>query len=258
MEYIQYLRNPGSAFAQKLGYSKELIAIEARYQRNTQQWQTHITNTQQFIQQAGDSCAEKHTAVILGAGLLFDIPLDYLASSFKTVCLIDVVFASYTKNLTRKYSNVHLVEHDLNGLAELSNKHKSISTAPSVNAALPQDLPLPNFIVSANILSQLHLAPVAYLAKHSKLKEVELERFAQKILQSHIELLRNYQDSNICLVTDYLRFTTDKKGEQQQEHALLGLELPAPSKSWHWEFAPRGELRKGLSQSTLVFAYNNF
>ena len=136
-ELSQYLLNPGSQFARKLGYTKELIAINARFKRNQKHWQPHLENTKKVIIDAAEQCKHKETVVILGAGLLFDIPLEYLAKTFTHVFLIDIVFAKKTKNTCRQFNNIYLIEHDLNGLEDKLLTYKKGKALPNPKPRLP-------------------------------------------------------------------------------------------------------------------------
>ena len=257
LELLQYLTNPGSQFARRLGYSKELIAIEARFKRHKILWKAHLDNTQKFILNTARQCPRHDAIIILGAGLLYDIPIKQLSERFKQVYLVDVIFSRSTQNIARKLGNVKTLVHDLNGFAEQNKAFNQPQAVPEIRASLPATEISPNLIVSANILSQLYLAPVHQLQKHSSLSDAEIYNFGKKLLLGHLALLKN-QSAQVCLITDYQRINIDKQNHRQEGSALLDIDLPAPDMEWLWPVAPKGELARNESMETVVYAYANF
>lgn len=256
-ELFQYLRNPGNQFARKLGYSKELIAIDARYRRNKKYWQSHLENSKKVIIEACHRCPEKDTVMILGAGLLYDIPLNFLLDTFKTIYLVDVAFSMQAKKLEKKHNSIKLLTHDLNGLENQVLIKSQLNTLPRIRACLPKIKARPDLIVSANVLSQLYLAPIHLLDQKGSFSDEQLTGFAKEIVQSHINLLKQ-QPGIVCLITDHYRFTINEANNREQESALLDIQLPEPDYSWPWQLAPKGEISRQQSLETLVYAYTNF
>jgi len=255
-EIFQYLRNPGTAYARKLGYSKELIAIEARYKRNKSVWKNHLENSQNAIIEASQNCNKKSAVMILGAGLLYDIPLNFLIENFQKIYLVDLVFANRTQKAASNFDNITLVTHDLNGL-EKQLINPKLNTLPKINASLPSTDIKPDLIVSANVLSQLHLAPIHLLDEKNIASDQQLYNYAKALIQAHIDLLKQ-QSRQVCLITDYIRITTDKNNKEGQESATLDIKLPTPDHHWIWEIAPEGELSEVKSMKSKVYAYVNF
>ncbi len=256
LEACQYLRNPGSTFARQLGYSKELIAIEARYRRHKHLWDRHLRNSQETIHHACEKCRKQDAVMVLGAGLLYDIPLQFLVDRFQVVYLVDVVFSRQTKKLCRNHDKLQLLEHDLNGLATQWRTMKT-GAFPSPAATLPKTNPEPNLVISANVLSQLYLAPVYCLERWQHCSNEKLLAFGQQIIKSHLQLLCR-QQARVCLLSDYQRFHQYANKTVEQEHALLGIELPKPDNTWRWDIAPKGELNNKESMWTRVYAYYDF
>ena len=82
-ELLEYFVTPCEPVFRKLGYLKELIAIEARFRRVGQHWGLHQSRTRDFILEAIKRHEYKQKAVVLGAGLLFDIPLQALSEKLQ-------------------------------------------------------------------------------------------------------------------------------------------------------------------------------
>jgi len=258
IEYFKYLTNPASDTAKTLCQLQEMIAMEARYKRSKKQWDPHLKNSQTLIQTAASKINPNSDIVILGSGLLLDIPIDYLAKRFSTIYLVDVVHLKKTKRLIRKYNNIMLIEHDVTGLAEKMLNSTVDEPVFEPQPSLPCLTDNTRLVVSANMLSQIHLAPVSYADKKFNWSEQKLEDLARKIMHSHVNFL-NELPCQTCLISDNKRLYKDRNHViVSAENILFDIQLPEPDKTWYWEIAPRGELNKHFSMSSLVYAYQNF
>ena len=258
IEFYKYLTNPATHSAKKLGQLRETIAMEARYKRSKKQWDSHLENTKQLIKAAAEDIAEKSDVIILGSGLLLDIPIEYLAKKFSHVYLIDVVHLKTTKQLCKKYNNVLFIEHDVTGLAEqmVHNPADKIDFQPALK--IPKISAKTGLVVSANMLSQIHLSPIFFAEENLDFNEEKLEKLAHDIMSAHLQLLKE-TSCKVCLITDNKRVYKDRNQNiTNAEEVLFNIELPEPDESWYWEIAPIGELDKNLSMTSLVYAYKNF
>ena len=75
LELLEYLTTDCPRYARRLGYLKEAIAIRARQARLKSAWAPHLENSKDVIREAMDRCGRRRTALVLGSGLLLDIPL---------------------------------------------------------------------------------------------------------------------------------------------------------------------------------------
>jgi len=262
IEIFKYLTNPATASAKKMGQLQETIAMEARYQRAKKQWQSHLENSKEIIKAASLNLDNNSEIIILGSGLLLDIPIDFLSKKFNHIYLIDVVHLKKTRNRVKKYQNVSLIEHDITGvsdtmlLAHENNEPYSLNHSPSLK--IPALSPDTGLVISANMLSQLHLAPVYFAEKNFNLDEGQLNILASNIMKSHITLLNN-SPCPVCLLTDHNRIYKNKTGHViSGENVLFDINLPTPDQTWYWEIAPHGELDKKTSMTSFVYAYKNF
>jgi len=258
LELYKYLTTPAPLSARKLGQLKESIAMEARYKRSEKQWQSHLTNSQNIIKKAATHSNKHEEAIILGSGLLLDIPLDFLSMHYRHVYLVDIVHLKHIKKNIGHLKNVSIIEHDVTGLNDTLlksvRKKNDITPSPSIPCLTSNT----GLVVSANMLSQIHLAPVYYAENQLKFREDKLKRLAHNIIQSHIDMLKNTA-CKICLISDFKHFYQNNKHQvQDEESALMEISLPLPEKTWRWEIAPMGELHPDLSMSSLVYAYSNF
>ena len=255
-ELFELLRTPATPFARKIGYHKELIAINARFKRNRAYWRLHLEKTRETITRACEKSTSHNCVVVIGAGSLLDIPIFYLEESFEKVYLLDVVFSRKVINLARKISNVELITHDINGLdvnMGISKKNKSI---PGINASLPEAIVDPDIVISANILSQLPLLPIRYFHKLG-INEQTLYEFGRNIIESHLNLLANLECKS-CLVTDKSRIISQDEDKIETESALFDVALPEANEQWLWQLAPAGEIDPGSDISAEVVAFYDY
>jgi len=258
IEFFKYLSNPASRSAKKMGQLQETIAMEARYKRSKNQWASHLENSKNIIRSATLSVSETSDIIILGSGLLLDIPIKYLAEKFNRVYLVDVVHLRKTKRLTRQYNNVIFIEHDITDLSEqmLNKPATGINFTPALE--IPALSEKTGLVVSANMLSQIHLAPVFYAKKHLNINDLTLEKLAHDIMLSHVSLLTNTH-CKVCLIADHKRLYKDhNQNIIETEEVLFGINMPEPDDSWYWEIAPEGELQKNLSMKSQVYGYKDF
>ncbi|NQV84682.1 MAG: hypothetical protein HQ494_12785, partial [Rhodospirillales bacterium] len=153
-EWLTHLTTPCPEPYRELGYLRELIAIKYRYQRCKAAWAPHLANCKALISEEVHKAFTNKSAVVLGSGLLLDIPIDKLATHFETVYLVDICHLRETRNKTRAYPNVRFIEADICGvLASLMDwKRGSELTNPLPYLELLNDA---NYVVSANLLAQL-------------------------------------------------------------------------------------------------------
>lgn len=238
LEALKYLTTPCAPHLKSMGYLHELIAMEGRYHRCRTAWQFHLEQTKSLIKNAIRHTAGSDKAIVLGAGMLSDIPLHALSTHFNTVELVDICFLKSTKKKAQQYNNVQLRAADITGLA--ANLHASAEIpAPSI----PDDTNLTDadLVISANILSQLPVIPVLYLQKKNPgLKQGELTTFERDIIESHIEML-NRCTGTTCLITEVERTFLNDDRVIETEDLLSGVELGIEGHTWLWDLAPKGE-----------------
>lgn len=233
-ELIEYLLTPCPPEARRLGLLKEAVAIRARHRRCRQAWQGHLERSRQAVLEAAQACPARETALVLGSGALLDIPLGELARQFRTVVLADMVHPLYARLRTLLQRNVRLDTVDLTGvLAALSAAPQHAAPPRPAAPALYREL-RPDLTVSANVLSQLPLAPARAMARRGAGPE-QVEAFSREIVSAHLDLLRRFSGVRL-LLTDTAWITGPSVIDP-----LHGAALPAPLRTWTWEIAPRPE-----------------
>lgn len=239
-EALEYLTTPCPSHFKSMGYLKELIATEARYKRCRTAWHPHLEKTKSVIRDAIDVTAGRAKAVVLGAGILSDIPIHALTKSFDQVVLIDVCFLKQTRKGLREFTNIELLNHDITGIAE------AVYAGAVPDPRLPNELSLSDadLVISANILSQLPLIPTDYLQKviSTPTEEILLE-FSHGIVANHLALLETCPGT-VCLISEVERQFFDGDHIIKTEDLLHGYELQMHGTEWLWDLAPKGEVSK--------------
>jgi len=258
-----------------MGILQELIGVEARADRLKYAWQAHLDLTKSFIlDQASNSSRNK--VVIIGAGLLNDIPLKELAERFQEVVLVDLIFMQSTINQIKYFDNVSFVEIDISGnlkaLYQAIQEYKISGSLQELNARINS---LVNFVpdlfmadkeldlvVSLNLLSQLPLCAEQWLEKQKI--DYDFSCFYKSLIKNHLEYLTRLQakGKKIILISD------TQKQILNSDNQLVAVEssikdlnivdyLPSAKslKSWNWLLAPFGELDSKYQMQLNVEAF---
>lgn len=260
LELLEYLTTSCPKYARKLGYLKEAIAIGARQKRLAGAWTPHLEQSQAVIREAMALCEHRRTALILGSGLLLDIPLDDLSQQFEHVVLADVVHLRAARRKAAAYANVTLVAEDVTGMAADFDFRVSSGWQgdPVPDATAFLDRPQVDLVVSANLLAQLPIFLAAALQRRTRLDGDPLEDFCRAVIEAHLAYLRRF-DAVVCLITEVERAALDKDAAVVQRHdALYGLELPGGGTQWNWDLAPLGEVSRTHALRNRVVGFHDF
>ena len=223
-----------------MGYAREIVATEARHERLADLWALHLSRCRAVVGQAIEHCPERRRAIVLGAGLVADTPVDLLADLFEEVALVDVVHLGAARNAAKRHSNVRLVTHDVT--ESLHHIHGLKLEAAAPTAFL--DDPTIDLVVSANIASQLPLLPMHHLERHG-VPEREAEALGRQLIEAHFEWLSTF-DAQVALITDLERIIRNRDDATiGVVTALLDAKAPDLEEEWHWEIEPIGEVDHG-------------
>ena len=246
------------AYVRNMEYLAETMAMQRRSRRHRSAWQPHLDRSRAFILSAAEQCRQRDTVVVLGAGLLLDVPLSKLSSLFREVILIDIVFLPEIRRQIRSFRNVKLLQYDVTGLAErlYDSVQHGISELPQSSPKMPETVMNAGLAVSLNILSQLWVIPRAYALK--KIPNIDAERiddWCGQMVRSHYDLLSALA-CDVCLVADHEFVKRDREGKViSRGSTVAGFNLPAPDASWTWEIAPAEE-RQPFSKELIVGAWH--
>lgn len=252
-----HLRTSCSPYLRTMGYLGEAIDMRRRARRNRTAWQPHLDAARRFILSMLESRSTKNKAVILGSGLLLDVPLAELSALFRTVLLKDVICLPEIRRELKNYPNVTFTEHDVTGVAGslYRNNLHSLSELPEPATARPADEQDADLVVSLNILSQLWVLPRAYASRLRGIGPEQADEWCARITEAHYASLRALIRP-VCLVADHAFIKRDGNGTIISRGSTVGgLELPAPDQSWIWNIAPLSKESPDLSKELIVGAW---
>ena len=213
LEALQYAATRAVTPREFRPHVRYSVNLWARANRCAKAWAEHENNSRQFVLQSVRKLKQRRTAVVLGSGLLRDVPHNALVAMFDTV--------------------VRIANRDLSGFDDL------LAGRPAEPLDFLRRVPYLDFVVSANLLSQIGTG-----AQH----RLEREKIANvpgdllpKLIQTHLDALAGLP-CKVCLVTDTAFDVIGKDGSMQQHEDLLhGIEIAAPAATWDWPLAPFGE-----------------
>ncbi|KQV68451.1 hypothetical protein [Rhizobium sp. Root1220] len=214
-------------------YIRYSVNLWSRAGRCSRQWAEHEENSRRAILKAMAGLKQTRTAVVLGSGLLRDVPIKELAAVFDTVVLIDLVhIATVRLTLKRKrYRNVRLIERDLSGYEELA------AGKLAEPLGFLRNVPYLDFVVSANLLSQIGRGVQRRL-------EAEPDRMpadtVEQLIAAHLTGLAAAPFAT-CLLTDISYAVIDRTGKRHEETNLLHGVSPPSAAAWSWPVVPLGE-----------------
>jgi hypothetical protein len=223
-----------------MGYLKEAIGIRNRYRRVAQHWQPHIDQCRSMTLRAMERCSSRRKAIVLGGGLLHDVPLAELAASFREVILVDIVHPYFGRWTTRKFKNVRRLAADVTATVEalywVSDEPEE--QLPKSTPTLFLDDPELDFTVSLNLLSQLPCMPTSHLTRQRAHTTGAIDAYARDVIQAHLEYLGDLS-GQVVLITDVERLKIDMmRRVVERKDLLFGLTLPKPGVEWEWQLAP--------------------
>jgi hypothetical protein len=223
-----------------MGYLREIIGTRSRHRRCRQAWASHLEKTKETILAAAERTTSKRKAVVLGSGLLFDIPLAELTGIFGQIVLVDICHLPSIKRMTAGYSNVTIIDHDLSGVVDRLSSPEKIRFIPIPSGDLPESDA--DLVISANVLSQLPHIPAGYLAQlYPESAQPELQKFAGSIVRHHLSQLEQAKGT-VCLITETEHRRTDGNRIVERIDPLFGVD-PGPFDSeWLWSIAPHPEM----------------
>lgn len=157
-EMLLYRLTRAEPWAEAMGYREGAVRLWSRAGRCARAWKPHLDRSRAAILAGAEACARRRTALILGSGVLADVPLRELSRLFEKVVLVDVVHLPTIRWRARRLGNVDCEAIDLSGVAAgLARSVERPWPAPVSRYGL--DDPSVDYVVSLNLVSQLPLAP---------------------------------------------------------------------------------------------------
>jgi len=259
LDLFTHLTTSCSPYVRHLGYLDETIAMRGRYRRHSTAWQPHLDNTRRFILAVADKISNRSKVVILGSGLLLDVPLAELSAMFGEVVLKDIVCLPEIRKQIKEYSNVSFVEHDVTNIAErlYTNRQQGIHELPRVVPSLSEIDENAGLVISLNILSQLWVIPRAYAStQRPSIPHDQVEDWCRQIVEAHYAYVRSLS-CDVCLVADREFLKRDREGSViSRSSTVYDIVLPEPDASWTWNIAPAGNDHRATSKELNVGAWH--
>lgn len=211
------------------------VNLWSRARRCAKAWRDHEDNCQRAVLFKAKDLKMRRTAVVLGSGLIRDVPVEMLARAFDTVILVDRVHLASVRTWLsfKKLENVRLVERDISGYDDLKSGRE-----PEPFAFL-RLVPYLDFVVSANVLSQIGIGVGRQLEKEAP--GAMPENTVERLIAAHLDGLAGLPSAT-CLLTDISFSVIDRNGHtHEQQDLLAGLTPPKALAGWDWPVAPFGE-----------------
>lgn len=230
----------------KFGYLKQLIALEFIYKRNEHAWDDHVMSCREFIVDAVNKCPSHGTAVVLGSGLLLEVPLRSLADRFDRVYLVDMFHMPQVRAEVKKHFNVKLLYGDITGIfAMMKEGDFPGGPVPAPEPRIPH-LKDADLIISANVLTHLSQPICEHLSETRHLTEYDQDRLTTQIMDAHVDALANSATGVCALITDTERFELGGDRVLSRKDLVTGVKFPdtasrAHNLEWQWLKAPAPE-----------------
>ncbi|UXS00333.1 hypothetical protein [Agrobacterium tumefaciens] len=216
-------------------YVRYSVNLWSRANRCASDWAEHERNSQQFILQSARRLKQRRTAVVLGSGLLRDVPYKPLVGMFDTVVLVDLVHLASVQFKMRANAkkNVRISNRDLSGYDEI------LAGRTAEPLEFIRRVPYLDLVVSANLLSQIATGARNRLERENPANVPE--NLLPRLVETHLDALSGLP-CKTCLLTDIAFEVIGKHGTvQQQDDLLHGVKIANPAATWDWPLAPFGE-----------------
>ncbi len=207
------------------------VTLWARARRCGREWAEHEANSQAFVLEAMKSAPQRRVAVVLGSGLLRDVPIEVLSKAFGEVWLYDLQHLASVRAWAwmKGLRNLRFENRDLSGYQQLK-AGASVEPLSFLEEIAGLDL-----VVSANLLSQIGVG-IGRISRNEPVSPVP------RLLRAHVDGLSSLA-ARTCLITDVCYEVIDKSGTLlERDNLMHGIALPTPDAEWLWPVAPLGEL----------------
>ncbi len=245
-EFIRYMTTLAPERIRKYGYLKRLIALEFRAKRCATAWASHQRSTRNLIVKAAELCEQQRIAVVLGSGLLLEVPLKALASKFERVYLVDIFHMPQVQREAKKHFNVKLLTGDITGVfAAMKENRPPGPHTPAPPPRIPH-LKEADLIVSCMCLTQLAGPFVEYFEATRGFSDLDSDKLAYQIMEQHANAIANEATGIGVIITDTERFAMQDDKIVSRTDLLKALRLPltptlAHNEEWDWLIAPHPE-----------------
>lgn len=232
LEALNYAASWPLTSAAHRPFIRSSVNLWARANRCAKDWAEHETRTKAAILARAQACRQQRTAVVLGSGLLRDVPVVELARLFDTVVLVDLVHLASVRCwiVMKGLKNVRLIERDLCGL------DAALAGQALEPLSFLRQVPYLDLVVSTNLLSQIGIGATRRLEGHPASNDI-----VPQVISAHMEGLAQVPAAT-CLVTDISYTVVDRSGARHETVDLMhGVDLGPGLGEWDWPVIPFGE-----------------
>jgi hypothetical protein len=253
VELLRHLFTPCPRPLKRLGVLHDLIALDHRARRQAVAWVAHRQACMQAITQMAEATQttdpdrpQGGRVVVIGSGLLLEIPLATLAERFAEVVLIDLCHLPTVKRQARAYPGVRLLTHDATGMLDRLESSLASGQLPAPDVFFPQAEGA-DLVISANCLSQLAGIPLAVADARGGIRPDHCVAWERLIITSHLDALNALatQGVRVGLLCDLRRhhIALGDGAVIDDRDLLAGIPLPPlrDSREWWWDLAPAPE-----------------
>lgn len=254
-ELLLRLATPAARMTRRLGLVGESVALWSRGNRQRRAWAPHHERCRAVVAQVIAELPQRRKAVILGSGLLRDIPLDLLCERFEQVLLVDAVHLPQIRLRMRFRPKVALLTRDLAGVMGWLAGAADGRSDPLADLAAD---PAVDLVVSANLMSQLAWPVEDWLADHPDRARDLPADLPARCIAWHLADLRRFR-GRVVLLSDVGMIERDRSGHVTDRLDLArGVALPAPDEAWDWPVAPFGEAGRDRESIHRAGAWRDF
>lgn len=256
-ELLHFALTPASMAARRDGSVADSVALWARGHRQRRAWAAHETHARAVAEAAIGELRQTRTAVVLGSGLLRDVPIELLRARFERVVLVDLVHLASVRlrALLGRWGNVEFMVRDIAGGEEGRDEGGDSGASP---LAFLRSIPDLDLVISANVLSQIG---VAARARAEEIAGADLDGPLADVarrLRRHLDALAGL-GARAVLITDIAYRVRDRAGGEIEHYDLMhGVALPPADARWEWPVAPFGEIRRDIERVHDVVAHGDF
>ncbi|KFC63396.1 hypothetical protein FG93_05904 [Bosea sp. LC85] len=254
-EFLLTLATPAGRMTRQLGLLRESTALWARGLRQRESWAPHHQRCQALVTQIVGELERHRIVVVLGSGLVRDVPLDLLCARFQRVVLIDAVHLPQVRLRMALRRNVELVTRDLTGVMSWLAGEGQGRSDPLADLSADTEVDL---VISANLMSQLAWPIEDWLEGNGDRAAAFPKDLPAHCIAWHLQDLERFA-GRICLISDVEMLEHDRDGTVTDRLDLArGVPLPPPDERWDWQVAPFGEAERDREYVHRVCAWRNF
>lgn len=246
---------PASRALRRMGLVKASVGLWSRSGRRSRQWGPHYQRCHAVVERSMGGMTRRRTAVVLGSGLVRDVPIRALLDAFQHVLLVDAIHLPTVRARFAFEKRVSLMTADLSGLSAWLDGKATQRVAPDAALFRGDDVDL---VISANLLSQIPLGVETFLDGHPHRAALLPADLLALSVRGHLDDLAQAH-GRVCLLTDVSMEEHDEAGAVSHRLDLMrGVVLPRPDERWDWTVAPFGEIDRQHQYVHRVHAYVDF